>query len=207
MAIEDITTVTVTVHPEASEHGRLLAPVGIPTPYQTPLSFSVSGGSWSLTGETTTGQMAALIETEDHGPVMLTYRFSEIAGHYPDALFRPRETRFTRAAADLVRDARRIAEDARDGHSAIAAIVNDTAEKFTYGHPATKYYDGLDAIRVLARRAAELLRPGGVLGVEHADVQGESVPSVLAATGRWTDVRDHVDLAGRARFATARLAR
>ena len=93
MAIEDITTVTVTVHPEASEHGRLLAPVGIPTPYQTPLSFSVSGGSWSLTGETTTGQMAALIETEDHGPVMLTYRFSEIAGHYPDALFRPRETR------------------------------------------------------------------------------------------------------------------
>ena len=67
--------------------------------------------------------------------------------------------------------------------------------------------DGLDAIRILARRAAELLRPGGVLGVEHADVQGESVPSVLAATGRWTDVRDHVDLAGRARFATARLAR
>lgn len=67
--------------------------------------------------------------------------------------------------------------------------------------------DGLDAIRVLARRAAELLHPGGVLGVEHADVQGESVPAVLAATGRWTDVRDHVDLAGRARFATARLAR
>ena len=33
--------------------------------------------------------------------------------------------------------------------------------------------DGLDAIRVLAVRAAVLLRPGGVLGVEHADVQGE----------------------------------
>ncbi len=67
--------------------------------------------------------------------------------------------------------------------------------------------DGLDAIRVLARRAADLLRPGGVLGVEHADVQGESVPAVLSATGRWVDVRDHRDLAGRARFATARLAR
>ena len=36
--------------------------------------------------------------------------------------------------------------------------------------------DGLDAIRVLAVRAAELLKPGGVVGVEHADVQGESVP-------------------------------
>ena len=67
--------------------------------------------------------------------------------------------------------------------------------------------DGLDAIRQLAVRAADLLRTGGVLGVEHADVQGESVPAVLAATGRWTDVRDHEDLAGRARFTTARLAR
>ncbi|CAB4748053.1 unannotated protein [freshwater metagenome] len=67
--------------------------------------------------------------------------------------------------------------------------------------------DGLDAIRLLAVRGAALLRPGGVLGVEHADVQGESVPAVLAATGRWHEVRDHVDLAGRARFTTARLAR
>jgi len=67
--------------------------------------------------------------------------------------------------------------------------------------------DGLDAIRRLAVRGAELLRPGGVLGVEHADAQGEAVPGVLAAAGRWTDVRDHLDLAGRARFTTARLAR
>ncbi|CAI9405174.1 peptide chain release factor N(5)-glutamine methyltransferase [Nocardioides sp. T2.26MG-1] len=67
--------------------------------------------------------------------------------------------------------------------------------------------DGLDAIRVLERRAAELLRPGGVVGFEHADVQGESAPAVFAASGRWSDVRDHVDLAGRARFTTARLAR
>ncbi len=67
--------------------------------------------------------------------------------------------------------------------------------------------DGLDAIRVLERRAAELLRPGGVVGAEHADVQGESAPGVFAATGRWSDVADHRDLAGRARYVTARLAR
>jgi release factor glutamine methyltransferase len=71
--------------------------------------------------------------------------------------------------------------------------------------------DGLDAIRVLATRAAVLLRPGGVVGVEHADVQGAGagqggVPAVFAATGRWTEVRDHQDLAGRPRFTTARLA-
>jgi release factor glutamine methyltransferase len=67
--------------------------------------------------------------------------------------------------------------------------------------------DGLDAIRVLERRAAVLLRPGGVLGFEHADVQGESAPAVLTAAGCWADVRDHADLAGRARWTTARLAR
>jgi release factor glutamine methyltransferase len=67
--------------------------------------------------------------------------------------------------------------------------------------------DGLDAIRVLAVRAAALLRPGGVLGFEHADVQGEAAPAVLRATGRWHEVADHRDLAGRPRFTTARLAR
>ncbi|MBL0749527.1 peptide chain release factor N(5)-glutamine methyltransferase [Nocardioides baculatus] len=67
--------------------------------------------------------------------------------------------------------------------------------------------DGLDAIRVLERRAAELLRPGGVVGAEHADVQGESAPGVFVATGCWADVADHRDLAGRPRYLTARLAR
>ena len=67
--------------------------------------------------------------------------------------------------------------------------------------------DGLDAMRVLEERAALLLRPGGVVGAEHADVQGESAPGVFARAGRWRDVRDHDDLAGRARFLTARLAR
>ncbi len=67
--------------------------------------------------------------------------------------------------------------------------------------------DGLVAMRVLAVRAAILLRPGGVIGAEHADVQGESAPAIFAATGRWADVVDHLDLAGRPRFTTARLAR
>ena len=67
--------------------------------------------------------------------------------------------------------------------------------------------DGLEAIRVLEQVAARLLRPGGVVGAEHADLQGESAPAVFAASGRWSDVRDHRDLAGRPRYLTARLAR
>lgn len=72
--------------------------------------------------------------------------------------------------------------------------------------------DGLDAMRRLAVRAAELLKIGGVVGAEHADEQGPDAPdggaaAVFAATGRWTEIRDHRDLAGRPRFVTARLAR
>ena len=67
--------------------------------------------------------------------------------------------------------------------------------------------DGLDALRVLETVAARLLRVGGVVGAEHADVQGESARAVFVGAGRWTDVRDHHDLAGRSRYVTARLAR
>jgi release factor glutamine methyltransferase len=67
--------------------------------------------------------------------------------------------------------------------------------------------DGLEAIRVVERVGARLLRPGGVLGVEHADVQGASAPALFAGTDRWSDVRDNPDLAGRSRYVTARLAR
>ncbi|WP_235735862.1 peptide chain release factor N(5)-glutamine methyltransferase [Nocardioides alcanivorans] len=65
--------------------------------------------------------------------------------------------------------------------------------------------DGLDAMRVLERTAAGLLRAGGVVGAEHAEVQHDVAPAVFRATGRWRDVRDHPDLTGRARYLTARL--
>lgn len=67
--------------------------------------------------------------------------------------------------------------------------------------------DGLDAIRVLERRGAVLLRVGGVIGVEHADAQGESAPAVFSRSGRWDEVRDHRDLADRPRYLTARRPR
>jgi release factor glutamine methyltransferase len=64
--------------------------------------------------------------------------------------------------------------------------------------------DGLDVVRVVERVGHRLLRPGGWLGCEHADQQGESAPAVFTAGGRWSDVRDRPDLAGRPRFVTAR---
>lgn len=64
--------------------------------------------------------------------------------------------------------------------------------------------DGLDAIRDVERAGSRLLAPGGVVGCEHADVQGDSAPAVFSRSQRWDRVRDHADLAGRPRYVTAR---
>ncbi|PZG21074.1 peptide chain release factor N(5)-glutamine methyltransferase [Micromonospora craterilacus] len=63
--------------------------------------------------------------------------------------------------------------------------------------------DGLAVLRPVVDRAATLLRPGGVLGVEHDDTHGTVVPRLLAADGRYAAIAEHHDLAGRPRFATA----
>jgi len=64
--------------------------------------------------------------------------------------------------------------------------------------------DGLAVIRPVLALAAQLLRPGGVVGIEHDDVHAVAVPELLRADGRFIDVAEHRDLAGRPRFATAR---
>jgi release factor glutamine methyltransferase len=64
--------------------------------------------------------------------------------------------------------------------------------------------DGLRLIPAVLERAAELLRPGGVLALEHDDTHAEAVPALLRAGGDWDDVREHADLSGRPRFVTAR---
>ncbi|GGM18072.1 peptide chain release factor N(5)-glutamine methyltransferase [Nakamurella endophytica] len=79
--------------------------------------------------------------------------------------------------------------------------VHDPAEAVFAGP------DGLDVIRPLLSVAAALLRPGGVLAVEHDDTQGESVPALLRSRRVLADVEDHRDLSGRPRFTTARRVR
>ncbi|MDN5763218.1 MAG: peptide chain release factor N(5)-glutamine methyltransferase [Microlunatus sp.] len=63
--------------------------------------------------------------------------------------------------------------------------------------------DGLDAIRSLVSTGARLLRQGGVLTFEHAEVQSESAQAVVVGSGCFGLVRDHHDLTRRPRFVTA----
>lgn len=62
--------------------------------------------------------------------------------------------------------------------------------------------DGLDIIRVVSRRAMQLLKPGGFLVVEHADSQGQLVADLFQADG-WRSISIHQDLTGRDRSVSA----
>jgi len=64
--------------------------------------------------------------------------------------------------------------------------------------------DGLDPIRVIEETARRLLRPDGLVAVEHGAPQGAAVYWVFAEERGWADTRNHKDLAGRDRFVTAR---
>jgi release factor glutamine methyltransferase len=64
--------------------------------------------------------------------------------------------------------------------------------------------DGLDVIRPVIAASAGLLRYGGAMAIEHDDTHGEVVPALLRRRKVLTDVEEHLDLAGRPRFATAR---
>jgi release factor glutamine methyltransferase len=63
--------------------------------------------------------------------------------------------------------------------------------------------DGLDAIRAVERAARRLLRPGGLVAVEHGAPQGARVYWVFPEEAGWRDTRNHRDLARRDRFVTA----
>ncbi|GAA4900166.1 peptide chain release factor N(5)-glutamine methyltransferase [Tessaracoccus lubricantis] len=62
--------------------------------------------------------------------------------------------------------------------------------------------DGLDAMRVVARVAARLLRPDGLLATEHDDSHAPAVVALFERAG-FGDVASHADLTGRPRFVTA----
>jgi release factor glutamine methyltransferase len=80
----------------------------------------------------------------------------------------------------------------------VAAEVHFDPEHAVFAGPG-----GLALLPYVIARAAELLRPGGLLAVEHDDSHGRAVPELLDADGRWREIADHRDLADRPRYATA----
>ncbi|MCW4458380.1 peptide chain release factor N(5)-glutamine methyltransferase [Microbacterium sp. MPKO10] len=83
------------------------------------------------------------------------------------------------------------------------AVPVDPEVRF-FDPPAALYggEDGLDVVRALSRSAARLLRPGGTLVIEHGELQGDSIRSLLAADG-WRAPATFPDFTMRDRATTA----
>ena len=73
--------------------------------------------------------------------------------------------------------------------------------------PAVALYglgpDGLEVPRGVVAAAARLLRPGGTLVVEHAEVQARAVRALVVAGGEFSQVTTRPDLTGRDRMVVA----
>jgi len=64
--------------------------------------------------------------------------------------------------------------------------------------------DGMSVITPLIARAADWLKPGGLLAVEHDDTTSEATARIMISVGVFGDITAHRDLTGRPRFVTAR---
>lgn len=64
--------------------------------------------------------------------------------------------------------------------------------------------DGMAVTAPLVNLAGRWLRPGGLIGVEHDETTSEQTVELFGRTGAFDDIRSRADLAGRARFVTAR---
>ncbi|WP_372490670.1 peptide chain release factor N(5)-glutamine methyltransferase [Rathayibacter rubneri] len=85
-----------------------------------------------------------------------------------------------------------------------AAAIPRDPEVRLYDPPAALYggEDGLDVVRSLSVTARRLLRAGGVLVIEHGELQGAEIRELLTADG-WRGATTQRDLTGRDRSTVA----
>lgn len=136
--------VTVTLPATA---GRVLVPFGLTTPQAVAVGCAVTGASLRAVAEAHSGQTALVVTPEDD-IVTLTYSYTPGEGAYPDAMFRPHPSRYTRAAEALVAEAQAAAGTGPEPERA-RRLACWTAEQFTYGHPEERFTDGLDHVPFL----------------------------------------------------------
>ena len=137
-----ILTYSATLPDGSSE---VLIPGGLSTPHGGCRDIEAPG--LTEIREATTGQRAyRLVPTSED--ITITFQFDAAPGAYPDEMFTPHPSRFTRFADDLLAEIEPVGRTL-SGLDRARAIACHVAERFTYGHPEDKFNDGYDAIPAL----------------------------------------------------------
>lgn len=124
---------------------RFIAPMGLATPHASAAHVAVDGARMEVCWDPQAAQ-PVLLGTPEADEVVLRTTFTPGGPAYPEALFQPRDNRYTRSAAALVGEASDIAAKAGGGRAALLALMRHTAELFDYGHVDEKFYDGHEAV-------------------------------------------------------------
>lgn len=138
-------TLDVTV---PGNEGQIFAPAGVSSPQADCLGCNVAGGAVRHLVEPSSGQNILLVDPQA-AEVTFRYTFADQPGQYPEAMFHPAPSRYTRAAPALEAEARSVAGNGDDLTRAIR-IARTVAERFDYGHPEQKFTDGYDHVPHLA---------------------------------------------------------
>jgi hypothetical protein len=124
---------------------EVLIPGGVVTPHGTCTALRTHEMAEIV--ESTTGQRAYRMIPERH-EISVEFGFAPSVGSYPDAIFTPHASRFTRYADELVAEIAGIADDLT-GLERARAVACHVANRFTYGHPEKRFNDGFDVIPAL----------------------------------------------------------
>lgn len=135
--------ITVTVAIAAEPGAEFVVPMGVETPQCTPLSFEMEGAAMRVVGALGLDQRVAVGRAEADR-VVLRYTYAPVGTAYPEALFAPRNSRFTRTADALAAEAAGIAAAAGGGRAGLQALVDHVTALFDYAHVEERFYDGTD---------------------------------------------------------------
>lgn len=155
------------------------------------------------------GAVGIAVATELPTAKVFAVEKSEDAFEYAEANYKklaPSATVILGDAADAFQDLNGAVQVVVSNPPYIPAAMVPIYPEVALHDPALALYsgdDGLDLIRIISKRALELLVLGGTVAIEHADMQSEAVVQLLLNDG-WREVFDHKDFNGRPRAVTAK---
>ena len=121
---------------------QVLIPTGLETPHGC--CVSATGGAVREVTEYYTRQKALLMDvTSDQ--INIEFAFDTVATDYPEKIFQPRQSKYTRYADDLVSEIHSVVGDLT-GYALLKRIAVHVAERFSYGHPETPFNHSTDII-------------------------------------------------------------